>query len=76
MSTVSIIGVCTFMSIGLNPIGIAMSNSDRARADNLLLDVMQTMPSFVYLIPVVMFLELENPWFISSNYLCNPPIIN
>ena len=46
MSTVSIIGVCTFMSIGLGiPIGIAMSNSDRARAAiTPILDVMQTMP--------------------------------
>ena len=60
MSTVSIIGVCTFMSIGLGiPIGIAMSNSDRARAAiTPILDVMQTMPSFVYLIPVVMLLGI------------------
>ena len=53
MSTVSIIGVCTLMSIGLGiPIGILMSGSDRARAAiTPILDIMQTMPSFVYLIP-------------------------
>ena len=47
MSTVSIIGVCTIMSIGLGiPIGILMSGSDRARAVvTPILDVMQTMPS-------------------------------
>ena len=60
MSTVSIIGVCTIMSIGLGiPIGILMSGSDRARAVvTPILDVMQTMPSFVYLIPVVMLLGI------------------
>ena len=60
MSTVSIIGVCTLMSIGLGiPIGILMSGSDRARAAiTPILDIMQTMPSFVYLIPVVMLLGI------------------
>ena len=45
MSTVSIIGVCTIMSIGLGiPIGILMSGSDRARAVvTPILDVMQTL---------------------------------
>ena len=49
MSTVSIIGVCTIISIGLGiPIGIIMSGSDRARsAIAPILDIMQTMPSFV-----------------------------
>ena len=60
MSTVSIIGVCTFISIGLGiPIGILMSGSDRARSlVSPVLDIMQTMPSFVYLIPVVMLLGI------------------
>ena len=60
MSTVSIIGVCTFISIGLGiPIGILMSGSDRARsAISPVLDIMQTLPSFVYLIPVVMLLGI------------------
>ena len=78
MSTVSIIGVCTFMSIGLGiPIGIAMSNSDRARAAiTPVLDVMQTMPSFVYLIPVVMLLGIGKiPGLLAVIIYAIPPII-
>ena len=78
MSTVSIIGVCTFMSIGLGiPIGIAMSNSDRARAAiTPILDVMQTMPSFVYLIPVVMLLGIGKiPGLLAVINYAIPPII-
>ena len=78
MSTVSIIGVCTFMSIGLGiPIGIAMSNSDRARAAiTPILDVMQTMPSFVYLIPVVMLLGIVKiPGLLAVIIYAIPPII-
>ena len=78
MSTVSIIGVCTFMSIGLGiPIGIAMSNSDRARAAiTPILDVMQTMPSFVYLIPVVMLLGIGKiPGWLAVIIYALPPII-
>ena len=78
MSTVSIIGVCTFMSIGLGiPIGIAMSSSDRARsAITPILDVMQTMPSFVYLIPVVMLLGIGKiPGLLAVIIYAIPPII-
>ena len=78
MSTVSIIGVCTFMSIVLGiPIGIAMSNSDRARAAiTPILDVMQTMPSFVYLIPVVMLLGIGKiPGLLAVIIYAIPPII-
>ena len=78
MSTVSIIGVCMFMSIGLGiPIGIAMSNSDRARAViTPILDVMQTMPSFVYLIPVVMLLGIGKiPGLLAVIIYAIPPII-
>ena len=60
MSTVSIIIVCTLLCIGLGlPIGILMSRSDRAQGIvTPILDVMQTIPSFVYLIPVVMLLGI------------------
>ncbi len=60
MKTISMIFVCTVVAlvVGL-PIGIAMSRWDRLqRAINPGLDVMQTMPSFVYLIPVVMLLGI------------------
>jgi len=76
MSTVSIIGVCTFISIGLGiPIGIIMSGSDRARsAIAPILDIMQTMPSFVYLIPVVMLLGIGKiPGLIAVIIYAIPP---
>ena len=58
MSTVSIIVVCTLLCILVGmPLGILMSRSDRAQAIiTPVLDVMQTIPSFVYLIPVVLLL--------------------
>ena len=60
MKTVSMIFVCTVVALAVGlPIGIAMSRWDRLqRAINPGLDVMQTMPSFVYLIPVVMLLGI------------------
>jgi glycine betaine/proline transport system permease protein len=60
MSTVSIIVVCTLLCILLGmPLGILMSRSDRAQAIiTPVLDIMQTIPSFVYLIPVVMLLGI------------------
>ena len=78
MSTVSIIGVCTFISIGLGiPIGILMSGSDRARsAISPVLDIMQTLPSFVYLIPVVMLLGIcKIPGLLAVIIYAIPPII-
>jgi len=60
MKTVSMIFVCTVVALAVGlPIGIAMSRWDKLqRAINPALDVMQTMPSFVYLIPVVMLLGI------------------
>ncbi|WP_420860313.1 ABC transporter permease [Algirhabdus cladophorae] len=55
MQTLSIIFVCTGISILLGvPIGIAMSKSDRLqRAIVPVLDLLQTLPTFVYLIPLI-----------------------
>jgi glycine betaine/proline transport system permease protein len=78
MSTLSIITVCTLLAIGLGiPVGILMSRSDRAQ--NIitpLLDVMQTMPAFVYLIPVVMLLGIGKiPGLIAVVIYAIPPVI-
>jgi len=78
MSTVSIILVCTMLCIGIGlPIGILMSRSDRAQ--NIvtpILDVMQTIPSFVYLIPVVMLLGIGKvPGLLSVVIYAIPPMI-
>ena len=60
MRTLAIIFVSTVIAIVIGlPIGIAMSRSDRVQsAVTPILDVMQTMPIFVYLIPVVMLFGL------------------
>jgi len=60
MTTISMIFVCTVVALAVGlPIGVAMSRWDRLqRSINPVLDVMQTMPSFVYLIPVVMLLGI------------------
>jgi glycine betaine/proline transport system permease protein len=78
MKTISMIFVCTVLSILFGiPIGIAMSRSNRLQnAINPLLDVMQTMPSFVYLIPVVMLLGIGKvPGLIAVVIYAIPPII-
>ena len=78
MKTISMIFVCTVLSIVLGiPIGIAMSRSDRLQnLVNPVLDVMQTMPSFVYLIPVVMLLGIGKvPGLIAVVIYAIPPII-
>ena len=78
MSTVSIIGVCTLLAIGLGiPIGILMSGSDRIRSMVVpILDIMQTMPSFVYLIPVVMLLGIGKiPGLLAIIVYAIPPMI-
>ena len=60
MATVAIITVCTIMCIAVGiPIGVLMARSDRVeRAMLPVLDMMQTIPSFVYLIPILMLLGI------------------
>lgn len=78
MRTIAIIAVCTLMAIVLGiPIGIVMARSDRTRAAiTPVLDIMQTMPSFVYLIPVVMLLGIGRvPGAIAVIVYAIPPVI-
>lgn len=78
MKTVSMTFVCTLLSIVIGiPIGIAMSRSDHVqRFVTPILDVMQTMPSFVYLIPVVMLLGIGKvPGLLAVVIYAIPPII-
>ena len=55
IQTLSIIFVCTMLCILIGvPIGIAMSKSDTFQRVNIpILDMLQTLPSFVYLIPLI-----------------------
>jgi len=78
MRTLSIITICTLLSIGIGvPTGILMSRSNRAQAViTPILDVMQTMPAFVYLIPVVMLLGIGKiPGVIAVIIYAVPPVI-
>ncbi len=78
MKTVSMIFVCTVVALVLGvPIGVMASRSDRLqRMVTPALDVMQTMPSFVYLIPVVMLLGIGRvPGVIAVVIYAIPPVI-
>ena len=78
MRTISMIFVCTVLAIVIGiPLGILMSRSERfRRVMNPILDVMQTMPSFVYLIPVVMLLGIGKvPGLIAVVIYAIPPMI-
>ncbi|WP_017221249.1 ABC transporter permease [Moritella dasanensis] len=78
MRTMSIILVSTLLAILIGiPIGIAMSRSDRVQSTvTPVLDIMQTMPAFVYLIPVVMLLGIGKiPGVIAVIIYAVPPVI-
>lgn len=60
MRTIAMVLVCTLIAVVMGiPVGIVMAQSNRASGlVTPILDMMQTMPSFVYLIPVVMIFGL------------------
>ncbi len=74
--TIVITSVIISLLIGL-PIGILISSSKKANSViRPMLDTMQTMPSFVYLIPAVMLLGLGNvPAVIATTIYAVPPVI-
>ena len=78
MSTLAIILVATFLCISIGiPLGIAMARSNKVQAFVVpILDIMQTIPSFVYLIPVVMLLGIGKvPGLIAVCIYAIPPIV-
>lgn len=78
MKTVSLVLTATIFSIAAGiPLGIVMNRYNRVGAVmKSVLDVMQTMPPFVYLIPVVMLLGIGRvPGFIAVVIYAIPPII-
>ena len=78
MSTLAIILVATFLCIAIGiPIGVAMARSNTVQTIVVpVLDVMQTIPSFVYLIPVVMLLGIGKvPGLIAVCIYAIPPIV-
>lgn len=78
MVTLAMVTVCTLVSVVIGlPIGILMARSDRLQSVvNPVLDVMQTLPSFVYLIPVVMIFGIGKvPGLIAVVVYAVPPMI-
>ena len=78
MATVAIITVCTIICIAVGiPIGVVMSKSARAEKAILpVLDMMQTIPSFVYLVPILMLLGIGKvPGLIAVCIYAVPPVI-
>ena len=78
ISTVTMISAATLLCLALGiPLGIWMSRSDRAQSMiTPILDIMQTIPPFVYLIPVVMMLGIGKvPGLIAVCIYAMPPIV-
>ncbi len=78
MQTLSIVFVSTFVCITIGiPTGILMAKNNTAQRIILpILDLMQTIPSFVYLIPVVMLFGLGKvPGLIAIVVFAIPPVI-
>ncbi|HFI0149407.1 TPA: ABC transporter permease/substrate binding protein [Streptococcus suis] len=78
INTFTLVLVSSFMSIILGiPLGIWMAKSDRARSIiNPILDFMQTMPAFVYLIPAVAFFGIGMvPGVFASVIFALPPTV-
>ena len=78
MATLAITSVATLICIVVGiPVGIAMARRNRIQGlITPLLDVMQTIPSFVYLIPVVMLLGIGKvPGLLAVCIYSLPPIV-
>jgi ABC-type proline/glycine betaine transport system permease subunit/ABC-type proline/glycine betaine transport system substrate-binding protein len=78
VQTLALMLTATLVSVVLGiPIGIAVAKSRTMRVVTLpLLDVMQTMPSFVYLIPVLMLFGLGKvPAIFATVIYALPPLI-
>ena len=78
MQTLALMMVATVISVLLGiPLGILAARSNRLRAVLMpLLDIMQTMPSFVYLIPVLMLFGLGKvPAIFATVIYAVPPLI-
>ena len=78
MSTIALISVATLLCVAIGmPLGIWMARSDRVQAViTPILDVMQTIPIFVYLLPVLMLLGIGKvPGLIAVCVYAMPPMV-
>jgi glycine betaine/proline transport system permease protein len=78
MQTLALMGVSVLLALLLGiPLGIAAARNDRLdRVLRPVLDAMQTMPAFVYLIPVVLFFGIARvPAVVATLIYAVPPIV-
>ena len=78
METVALVGAAVFICVVIGiPLGIWFGKSSRAyTAAEPVLDLMQTLPAFVYLIPIVAFFGTGNPPGILATIIFGmPPVI-
>lgn len=78
MNTVTLVFIASFLSIIIGiPLGILMAKSQKAQSIiTPILDFMQTMPGFVYLIPAVAFFGIGMvPGVFASIIFALPPIV-
>ena len=63
VQTLAVIFVCSLLCVIIGvPIGIAMSRSDRLQRSVIpILDMLQTLPAFVYLIPLIFLFSVTEP---------------
>ncbi|MES0861724.1 ABC transporter permease subunit [Ruegeria sp. SCPT10] len=78
METVALVGAAVILCVVFGiPLGIWFGKSKRAyRAAEPVLDLMQTLPAFVYLIPIIAFFGTGNPPGILATIIFGmPPVI-
>ena len=78
LKTLAMVLVATLLAVAIGlPLGVAMARAPRLqRALTPLLDLMQTLPSFVYLIPVVMLLGIGRvPGLLAVVVYALPPMV-
>ncbi len=78
MATVALLGTASFLCVAIGiPLGVWFARSQRAfNFARPVLDLMQTLPSFVYLIPIIAFFGTgKPPGILASMIFGLPPII-
>ncbi len=78
MATVALLGTASFLCVAIGiPLGVWFARSQRAfNLARPILDLMQTLPSFVYLIPIIAFFGTgKPPGILASMIFGLPPVI-
>ncbi|MCU9778176.1 glycine/betaine ABC transporter permease, partial [Enterococcus faecalis] len=76
--TVTVVLLFSVISIRMGvPVGVLMANSEKAKSINTpILDFLQTMPGFVYLMPAVAFVGIDMvPGVVASVIFALPPTV-